>query len=183
MRRLVLIVATLSWPSAARAAQPIDERATIQAERQWHAGIDFGYALGSFTVGGLNGFAGGLHLAYGVSDAFNLRLHADMSAFDLPEATGAFLYYAGFGAEYLIDVLEWVPYVGLVTGPVYIAVQNGDDAWDVGIEPIIGLGYRLSPQFTVGAEARFRQLLLRRNESVPSAEIFALARFEYTWTW
>jgi hypothetical protein len=171
-------------PTAAAAAPPPDENAVIQAQRQWHAGVDVGYSLGSFAPGDVSGFLAGLHLAYGVSDAFNLRLQFDMSPYDLPEpATSSFVYQVAFGAEYLIDVLEWVPYVGLVSGPAIVVVQDTGQVIDVAIEPLFGLGYRLSSQFTVGAEVRFRQLFLFAGDTVPAAQFSALGRFEYTWVY
>src|SRR5882724_3495526 len=47
-------------------------------ERQWHAGIDAGYAR-LFGQSASSGFGGGAHLAYGLSDMFNALVELDAS--------------------------------------------------------------------------------------------------------
>lgn len=151
-------------------------------ERQWHTGVGFGYALGGFPGGAVSGFGGGAHLTYGVSDAFNLRLHGDVAAFDLPEpASSAILLGGALGAEYVIDVLEWVPYVGLSAGPVTMLVQGGVPRVHLGLEVPFGLGYQLDRSFAVGIEGRYRLLLLGDRATSPTHNMLAFARLEYAW--
>jgi hypothetical protein len=152
----------------------------IDAEGTLHAGIDFGWAGSTFAQGDTNGYGAGVHFGYGVSDAFNLRLHGDVTAFDLAaSATSALVYHAGFGAEYVVDVLRWVPYVGLVTGPTVISYQHGEEVWHLGADIPIGLGYRLSRDLTVAAEVRVRFLLFG-TETTPIGNLLGFGRFEYT---
>jgi hypothetical protein len=151
-------------------------------ERQWHVGVGFGYALGGFPGGAVSGFGGGTHLTYGVSDAFNLRLHGDVAAFDLPEpATSAILLSGALGAEYVFDVLEWVPYVGLSAAPVTMLVQGGATRVHLGVELPFGLGYQLDRSWTVGVEGRYRLMLFGDPATSPTHNLLALARLEYAW--
>lgn len=169
--RLALAAALLCAPREARAY-----------ERQWHLGADFGYALAGFPAETVSGFGGGAHLAYGITDAFNLRLHADFTAFDLTDPqTSAFVYAAALGAEYVIDVLQWVPYIGALAGPTLVSIREGEDHLHLGVELPLGLGYQLSRDVTVGAEVRYRLFFLGAEETSPTNGLLALARLEYTW--
>jgi hypothetical protein len=151
-------------------------------EREWHVGMGAGYSLATFPVGTANGFDAGVHATYGVSDAFNLRLHSDVSAFDLPNPhTSAVLFGAGFGAEYVFDILQWVPYVGATVGPSATFIQGGPKLVRLGIELPAGLGYKINRSFTVGFEARYRLMLLGDGEVGPSNGLVAIARAEYAW--
>jgi len=166
--------------------------ADVQAyERQWRLGIDFGYSVAGFPEGAVGGYGGGLHLAYGITDAFNLRLHGDVTVFDLPDpATSALLYQGALGLEYVIDVMRWVPYLGVLAGPVYVARQDTEtaegevterpDHWLLGIEVPLGLGYQLSPNFLVGFEGRLRLLPFGPDDR-PTQQLLGLGRLEVVW--
>lgn len=142
--------------------------------------------LSSFPEGSLSAFGGGAHLAYGVSDAFNLRLHADVAAFELPEPfTSALVHGAFFGAEYVVDIMQWVPYVGLTTGPVVVSFQEGVDqpartVWHLGIDVPVGLGYQLTHHIAFLVEWRYRALLLG-DGTTPSNSSLVVGRFELMW--
>jgi opacity protein-like surface antigen len=175
---VLLALAAIAAPRGARAY-----------ERQWHLGADFGYALAGFPDVTVSGFGGGAHVVYGITDAFNLRLHADFTAFELPDPqTAAFVYSAAFGAEYVLDVLEWVPYVGALVGPVYVVRLDADDPAvpdddhvHLGIELPLGLGYQLSRTITIGGEVRYRLFFLGDEETSPTNGLLVLGRFELTW--
>src|SRR6187551_1480643 len=73
-------------------------------ERQWHAGIGLGYAV--VTAGGAqSGFGGGLHLTYGLSDAFNLMVEGDFTA-HRKSGDWILLPSGSVGLGYVIDILE-----------------------------------------------------------------------------
>src|SRR5262245_21009746 len=105
-RRLLLL------PVLAAIALLWSERAWCY-ERQWHAGASFGYALlpGDTTTHGL---VGGLHLTYGLSDAFNAMLELNLSGPISPP--DRFVASGALGVGYVVDILQWVPYVGLLAG-------------------------------------------------------------------
>src|SRR4051794_20185945 len=87
-------------------------------ERQWHAGVDAGYAALLLPAGPtLHGFGGGLHLTYGMSDTLNLLVLADVSVhpatkYKAKPVDGVILGGGAVGIGYVFDVLQWVPYVG-----------------------------------------------------------------------
>jgi opacity protein-like surface antigen len=168
------------------------ERESWAFEKQWHVGLEGGYALASFPKAVLkdvelpaatvSGFDVGLHGTYGLTDAFNLRLHADVSAFDLPEPrSSALLVTSGLGAEYVFDVLRWVPYVGVTAGPSVMHVQNDRTVVHLGVEVPLGLGYQITRNWVVGAEVRYRLLLLGDEERSPMNGFLGLARAEFAW--
>jgi len=151
-------------------------------ERQWHVGLDAGYALTSFPGLLGHGFDAGLHATYGITDAFNLRVHSDVSAMDLPDpATSAVLVNAAFGGEYVFDVLQWVPYIGATVGPNTVLVQKSPTVVRVCLEVPLGLGYQITRNWTIGGELRYRLLLLANGDISPGNNFLALARAEYAW--
>ena len=92
-------------------------------ERQWHVGIDGGYAV--IFDPGVSGFGGGAHAAYGISDSFNAMLELDVThhpnaALTLGTGESARTFSletvasGGAGIAYTIDVARAVPYVGVL---------------------------------------------------------------------
>ena len=166
----------LSWITAAILCLPARAEAF---EDLWHVGIDAGYALGGFPQASVNGFGGGLHVAYGISDAFNLRLNADVAAFDLPEpGTSALVYTAAVGAEYSLDVLEWILYVGALAGPADVSIQDGGHLWQMALEVPLGLSWMFSPNWAIGIEGQYRKYFLG-PEGSPGSSLAGFGRFEY----
>jgi len=151
-------------------------------ERQWRVGPDFGWVAASFPGGSVDGFGAGAHVTYGLTDAINLRAQGDLSVFDLPEASSAIVYGGVVGGEYVLDVLNWVPFVGAMAGPVALAIQDGETVMHLGVEIPFGLGYQLSEQWTVGAEGRYRMYLLGSEAVSPSEHMAALLRIEHVWS-
>ncbi len=160
----------------------LDSRDAHAYERQWRIGLDGGYTLAAFPEANTSGFDAGLHGTYGISDAWNLRAHADVSAFDLPlPQTSAVFVSGGLGAEYVIDILRWVPYVGVTVGPNVMRIQNGPTVVHLGVEIPAGLGYQLTRNWSVGAEFRYRLLLLGDSQLSPTHGFVGLARAEFAW--
>jgi len=169
---LALCAAALLAPTRARAA-----------EHEWHAGMSFGYsALFAPTDG--NGFGGGLHLAYGVSDMFNLL--ADVDAIAYTDAKWA-VVSGGLGAASGSDVLQRVPWIGAEVGPAGIistdphcglATLEPCHAFRLSIAAPFGVDYKINRSFAVGASGRVQVLLLGDS---PWLTIGAFARAEYTW--
>lgn len=165
-----------AWLTAALVCLPAEAWAF---DGLWHVGLDAGYALGAFPEASVSGFAGGAHLAYGISDAFNLRLNADVSAFDLPEpATSAVVYAGAVGAEYSLDVLDWILYVGALAGPAAVAVQDGEVLGQMTVQVPLGLSWRFSPSWAVGLEGQYRFFFLG-PEGSPASSLLGVGRFEY----
>jgi len=169
---------------AATACTALAARPAAATERQWRLGADFGYAMAGLPQGTLSGFGGGPHLSYGLSDAFNLRVTTDLTAFDLPDpAAYTLIWSAAAGIEYVIDVLEWVPYVGLAAGPADVMVQDEPDEVRLGLTLPFGLGYQLLRELTVGFDGRYRLLLFGPADSGTIAQLALFGRAEYVWGW
>ncbi|MCA9621782.1 MAG: outer membrane beta-barrel protein [Myxococcales bacterium] len=148
-------------------------------EREWHFGADVGYVLAGFSPLAAQGFGAGGIATYGITDAVNLRLGADVAIVDIPEPeTSALIYSASLGFEYVLDTIDWVVYAGLLAGPVDVSIQAGDDLWQLGGFVPIGLIYRLGDHFSVGVEGQYRLFLLG-PEGSPVNNLFFGARFEY----
>lgn len=174
-RRPLLPLAIAAAVAPALLAAP----STAQAyERQWHAGGSFGYVarLGGETY---HGMSGGLHLAYGITDAFNGIAHVDVSGFP----GGKLLIASGaIGAAYVFDVLQWVPYVGAAAGGADVVTLTSAcgpcHAFRINLEIPFGLDYQVSRSFAIGGAGRVQLLLLGAN---PRTVIGAFARAEYIW--
>jgi hypothetical protein len=150
-------------------------------EHQWRVGGSFGYSLMNFGDEASHGFGGGAHLTYGVSDAFNLRIHSDVTAFDLTDpGDWALIWNSGAGFEYVVDILQWVPYLGVTIGPVdVIDLQDSSHQLHFGLTIPVGLGYQFTRDFTLGGEFSYRMLF--GAEGDPLYAMTVMARAEYVW--
>lgn len=154
-------------------------------ERQWHAGLGLGYGLLTDDPVA-HGFGGGLHLTYGLTDAFNAMVEIDVTGHpgdDLLIASGS------LGVGYVFDVLQWVPYVGLMAGGYDLWTVGADCGTDIEGVPAchrgriggsipIGLEYQFSRDFAVGAQGRIHLLLLGES---PAMYVTVFARAEILW--
>jgi hypothetical protein len=131
-----------------------------------------------------------VHYTYGLSDAFNLMFEGAYSLVALgqtadsrrtPHTYPASIANADVGIGYVLDVLRWVPYGGILVG--------GYGLWGgtipgtkllPGVELALGLDYRVTPSLTVGVAGR--QHLMSETDTYPSFTQL-LARFETTWGW
>jgi hypothetical protein len=161
-------------------------------ERQWQAGLGVGYALlmngGSIPVKptSLHGFGSSLSITYGLTDAINIIGHADFSAHpgDAPVVIGG----GSAGIAYVLDVLRWVPWVGLTVGGYAVSarepcVATNDvscTAGRFGLSVPFGLDYQLSRSFSIGANGRYG-LLLAGNQIGVDQTIAGFIRAQYIW--
>lgn len=171
---------------AALAAVPLLSPSRAEAfERQWHAGADLGYTALLFN-GGItqHGFGGGLHLGYGINDTWNLLAEVNTS---FHPSGGWLLAGGGVGAAYVVDILQWVPYVGGVVGAYDVASTGKQcgtrnhaachSVW-ANLEIPFGIDYTLSRSFSLGLGGRYQLLL---SNVSPLNAISAFARVEYLW--
>lgn len=169
----LLAIAALALPSRASAY-----------ERQWHAGVGLGYGL--LGDGGGSGFGGGLHLTYGLNDAFNAMAEIDTT---YHPGSKTLLASGSLGVGYVLDILQWVPYAGVMAG-VYEQIdtasstcgdpgQPGCFATRLGFSVPVGLDYQLSRSVAVGVAGRYHFIFLGSN-GVTNA-LTAFARVEYIW--
>ena len=162
-------------------------------ERQWHVGGELGYAMAGFPSGAASGFVGGAHLGYGLNDSFNLRVDLDISGFGVTDALAegealppeglsshlATLWHGGVGVEYVVDILEWVPYAGLTLGFADV-LQRGVHDPNLAFEIPFGLAYLPIPELSLGVEGRYRLLMLGSDET-PTQGLLVMARLEHVW--
>jgi hypothetical protein len=174
-------------------------------ERQWHAGASLGYTalMGSHAT--LHGIGGGLHLTYGLTDAFNLMVEIDVSNHftrlgdppvdDKGKATGAaatqlphtLLASGAVGVGYVFDVLQWVPYVGGLVGAADIVDLGADcgktpttpcSSFRLSLEVPFGLDYSVSRSFSVGVGGRYQMMI---GGAALENGLTGLLRAEYVW--
>ena len=155
-------------------------------EEQWHLGGGVGAAefVGSDTpIAPMLG----VHAAYDVSDMFDIRLELGAAQHEIVDGEPTRLYSAAAGVVYKLDVLEWVPYVGILGG--YYAFSGG--AWpahlkqrELGLSIPLGLDYTFSRTFGVGAQIRYHGFQSDPLGGVGDAPYFsALLRAEYRLGW
>ena len=142
-------------------------------ERQWHVGIDGGYA--NLFEDGASGYGGGAHLSYGLSDAFNALLEVDVTRHPSERVT---VWSGTVGAAYTLDIARVVPYLGVLGGAYKLA---GDlSKFAPGVKGIAGLDYQLDRHWAVGLELSMQGIFA-------SAPVGTLAyattflRAEYIW--
>jgi hypothetical protein len=160
-------------------------------ERQHHLGLSPTLAMlsikdkSTLSVGG----GGAVHYAYGLTDQFNLTFEGGSAVvaadqqqdFDTsPRNRPARVDHGAIGAGYVIDILQWVPYIGLAGGLYHLSGGTMQDALFVGgISLAAGLDYQITRHVAAGIGVR-EHLLLSKLETYPSYTTFVL-RLEYMW--
>lgn len=185
MRSLLGVVVGLAVALAAPSARAV--------EREHHIGIGTGLSLlkigdkDTMDVGaGVTGF-----YTYGITDQFNLLIEGGTSlvalgeqrdAKDTPPTRPTTVSHAAAGVAYVLDVLQWVPYAGVLGGGTYFAggtVAGGLVLPDAQIA--LGLDYKFSRRVAFGVALR-QHLFLTKMDTYPTfTNIFA--KVEYSWGW
>lgn len=161
-------------------------------ERQWQAGFSAGYTQlvnkGATAVptASYPGIGTSFSLTYGLSDAWNVIGHADFSIH--PGASPVAMYGGGLGVSYVIDIVRWVPWLGVTAGGYGVSALDPCVATDaapcnngrLGLSLLGGLDYQLSRRFSIGGGGRYTVLLLGNQNAVDHAFSF-MARFQYIW--
>lgn len=153
-------------------------------ERQWHAGAGLGYAMLA-DGGSYPGIGASLHIAYGLTDAFNVL--AELNTATHPGGDLMFLG-ASAGASYVIDIVQWVPHIGLTVGaydtmrlaPCDAAGQRACNIGHFGVSVPFGLDYLFSRSFAAGFAGKYTLLLPGAGDD-PGSYFTAFARAELIW--
>ena len=88
---------------------------------------------------------------------------------------------ANVGITYVFDVMQWVPYAGLLIGGYGIGGRDvGSPKFLPGAAVALGVDYRFSHDVAIGVA--LREHMLTEPSTYPSF-IQAFARIEYTWGW
>ena len=187
MTRLFVTLAS----SLALAAVALVPREASAIERQHHLGLAPSLSMlkvdakSSLSVGaGL-----GVHYTYGINDQFNLMAEVNASIVaakqqqDMPTSPHtrpAEVDHALLGVGYVIDVLQWVPYFGVLAGGYRLAGGTLDDALLIfGGAAELGLDYQVARNWAVGVAGQ-QHFLLTKMSTYPSYTTLML-RFEYSW--
>jgi hypothetical protein len=179
------------WMAGPACALALSVAEPAQAyERQQHAGVNLGGALMTTNGGGTPfGYNLGLHYTYGLWDAVNLVIEADVTGFPLgtppaksPPPEPGFVATGGAGLMYVFDVLRWVPYAGGIIGPAYFGggfLRGGFVTPDLQLGA--GLDYELTRSWTVGVAYR-QHMFFAKMSDYPEFTTLGL-RVEYVWGW
>jgi len=179
-RRWAFVVAAFGLAFAA-------PRASSAVERQHHVGIAPSFSALSVADQASWRLGGGLgaYYTYGLTDQFNLMVDAGATYLAPNDETRAArrqpatIAHGLVGAAYVLDVLRWVPYAGLLVGPYVFA--GGDLAAPnvhVGGALQAGLDYQVTPSVATGVAAR-QHLLFTSGDYASFTTV--LLRAEYTW--
>ncbi len=129
-----------------------------------------------------------LHYTYGLNDQFNLMGEAGRALVarnqeqdgDSPRTRPASVDRLTFGVGYVLDVLRWVPYFGLLGGAYRLSGGTLNDALVLpGAEVAVGLDYLCSHRWTVGLAGRQHSFFTKLG-TYPSYTTLGL-RLEYVW--
>ena len=161
-------------------------------EREHHLGGDVGgsvLVIGNKSTPDVGGGVGA-HWKYGLSDDLDLMAEGAWSLV-APGQTGgprtpgtypAWVANADVGVGYVLDVLRWVPYVGVLAGGYALAGGTVDGAKVLpGGAVALGLDYRFDRHLAGGVAVR-EHVLFTQISTYPSF-MQAFARVEYTWGW
>ena len=182
MRRLrVLCKVSVPWVLVALCLMPA--RPAQAFERQWHVGVDAGYAV----FDGVSGFGGGAHAAYGLTDSFNAMLELDVTRHPqaaLTVGTGGVVNVfstetiasGAAGIAYTIDVARAVPYLGLLAAGYRLGTFS---SMSPGGQLALGLDYALERNWAVGAQVRLHTIFTADAGTLAYATTFL--RVEYLW--
>jgi hypothetical protein len=163
-------------PAAARAV-----------EKEHHLGLTLGPSVLVISDKTSSGAGAGLTYSYGVTDAFNFIAEGGSSLLSVgdvddktPHTHPKTLTNAAVGASYVLDILRWVPYGGLLVGGYVLDGGTMDKALVIpGAQLALGLDYKFN--FTWSAGVGYRQhLFFSQVTNYPSYSTFFL-RVEYAW--
>jgi hypothetical protein len=135
------------------------------------------------------GLGGALHYAYGLSDQWNFTLSASsvVVAADQkqdfptsPHTRPAAVHQAGVGVSYVIDILRWVPWIGIEGGACLLTGGTLDGSLVVpDISAGAGLDYQISRTIAVGLAGR-EHLMFSKLDTYP-VYLTGMLRFEVMW--
>lgn len=166
------------------------ERPAAAVEKQHHLGLDPSFAMlkvadrSSMSTG----VDLGVHYTYGLSDMFNFMAEGGFAFLDagaargpdVPKTRPSTLARASAGIGYVIDVIRWVPYVGVLAGGYHLAGGTLDGSTiGFGVQLTAGLDYQFSRRWTAGLVVRQYEFLTNITD-YPSYTTVGL-KLETTW--
>jgi hypothetical protein len=161
-------------------------------ERQHHLGL--APALGILSIDRKStssvGLGGAVHYAYGLTDQLNLSVEASsvVVAADQkrdfpysPRNRPSTVDNLSAGVAYVIDILRWVPWIGVHAGVYRLAGGEAmaESLFLPGASAGVGLDYQLNRQFAIGVAGR-QHFMFTKLDTYPSYTT-VLLRLEYMW--
>ncbi len=176
---------------AAGAFVSLSEGEASAFEKQHHLGLAPGLATLNVKDKSTASVGAGLalHYAYGLTDQWNfmveggshvVALDQGQDTRETPRTRPARVDHAGAGLGYVLDVLRWVPYFGLL-GQTYV-VSGGtleSSKVIVGVALAAGLDYQVGRHLAVGFAFR-QNFMVSELSTYPSYTLLQL-RAEYVW--
>lgn len=160
-------------------------------EKQHHFGLSPGLAVLNVADKSTASVGAGLalHYAYGLTDQFNfmveggshvVALDQNLDSRDTPRTYPARVDHGGVGIGYVLDVLRWVPYFG-VLGNGYVVSGGTVESPKVivGVALAVGLDYQATRHFAIGIGLR-QHFMASELSTYPTFTIAQL-RAEYVW--
>lgn len=128
-------------------------------ERQWHLGGSLAGVSASDSRP--SGLGAGLHLAYGLSDVFDVRCELRSTFHAEAGSSPDFgLHLGALGLAYKLDVLEWIPYLGVRAGYYFVSSEPAPWARSGGaLGAFAGIDHAFSRDFAGGLEVGVDRLL------------------------
>ncbi len=182
------------WPILSAVVAAITGATNAQAvEREHQVGLDLGGAV--LVVGDKSdadlGAAFGAHYTYGLSDQWLFMARAAISpvapderanAPNTPNDRPSGLVGAGVGIGYVLDVMRWVPYAGLLVDgyALYGGTLGGGPRMVAGVSVALGVDYRIDRTWSVGAS--LHENILSEPGTYPSLTQ-AFANVDMHWGW
>jgi hypothetical protein len=136
------------------------------------------------------GAGGALHFTQGLTDQFNfvaeasssiVALNAKLDNPDTPHTRPAGVETLGVGGTYVLDILRWVPYAGVLGSATWLHGGTMESGGKVaaGIQLALGLDYKFNFSWSVGLAYR-QHLLATEMSTYPSfSQVFL--RVQYSW--
>jgi hypothetical protein len=147
------------------------ERAAGAIEGQWHIGGGLGAATFARTDTGFGPLLG-IHAAYELDDMFDARLELTASRHAFTEGTSTDFLGAALGLTYKVDIIEWVPYFGLLAGYYAFSSELRPaplEQRELGLMVPLGLEYVPSSSYAFGLQIAYHGFLSDPMDSVGDA--------------
>ena len=185
---LAAVAAVLATAAVFGAASRAEAR-----EDEHQLSLDLGLSVLKIDNKATNDVGGGVGVGYqyGLNDQFNLLADAGYSLVALGQDDGdttilhtrpGAVTTFGVGAAYVLDILTWVPYGGLLAEGYYMRGGTIDGGKLLGgAEIVLGVDYKLSRHLSVGVA--YKQHMLLTDISTYPLYFNLLARVEYAWGW
>ncbi|MCA9582917.1 MAG: hypothetical protein KC416_14055 [Myxococcales bacterium] len=139
-------------------------------EDRWS--LEAGPLVSSIPNGGSNHWGGGatLRTTFGLNDVWTLRCQGAYAIH--PGTTDLHVGALGIDAVYMIDIVEWVPFLGLGIDAI-LSSAAGQTLWDPAVHLSIGVDYLLSRDLYVGVEVN--HILLPFNDASLDPVLFLVS--------